>query len=77
MYTLVCFATLFLTILGADYSKNSKCYKNVKITTHKKYSKGTKVRVTSLFNTGLILFNLAFNSKKYIRIPYNFKLYDI
>jgi len=77
MYTLVCFATLFLTILGADYSKNSKCYKNVKITTHKKYSKGTKVRVTSLFNTGLILFNLAFNSKKYIRIPYNFKMYDI
>lgn len=77
MYTLVCFATLFLTILGADYTKNTKSYKNVKITTHKRYSNNKKVRVISLFNTGLILFNIAYNSKKYIRIPYNFKLYDI
>ncbi len=77
MYTIVCFATLFLTIVGADYSKNTKCYKNVKITTHKKYSNGKKIRVISLFNTGLILFNLAFNSRKYIRIPFSFKLYDI
>ncbi len=77
MYTLACFATLFLTIIGADYTKNSKCYKNVKITTHKKYSNGKKIRVTSLFNTGLILFNLAYNSRKYIRVPFSFKLYDI
>lgn len=27
MYSLMCFATLFLTILGCDFSKNSKCYK--------------------------------------------------
>lgn len=77
MYTLVCFTTLFLTIIGADYSKNTKCYKNVKLSTHKKYSNGKKIRMISLFNTGLILFNLAYNSKKYIRIPYTFKLYDI
>ena len=35
MYTLVCFSSLFLTILGTDYSKNSRCYKKVKIVTHK------------------------------------------
>ena len=80
MYTLICFSTLFLTILGTDYSKNSSCYKNVDITTHKFfYVNGTRVkkRVMSLFNTGLTLFHLAFNSSKYIRIPFSFTLYDI
>ena len=80
MYTLVCFSTLFLTILGADYSKNSSCYKNVKITTHKCFienGKRVKKRVLSLFNTGLTLFNLAFNSLKYVRLSFSFTLYDI
>ena len=77
LYSLVCFSIVFLTILGADYCKNSKCYKNVKITTHKNYKNKGKVRVMSLFNTGLTLFKLAFNSLKYIRIPYNMILYDV
>ena len=80
MYTLVCFSTLFLTILGTDYSKNSRCYKKVKITTHKFFIEDgirIKRRVMSLFNTGLTLFHLAFNSSKYIRIPFTFTLYDI
>ena len=34
MYTMACFTTLYLTILGSDFAKNSKCYKNVKIKTH-------------------------------------------
>ena len=37
MYTMACFATLFLTIIGADYTKNTKCYKIQKLTTYKKY----------------------------------------
>ncbi len=69
---IACFATLYLTILGAEYSKNSNCYKHVKITTHK-----SGIRVLSLFNTGLTLFNRAFNSLVYIRIPFRFILYDI
>ena len=80
MYTLICFSTLFLTILGTDYSKNNSCYKSVDITTHKFfYENGMRVkkRVMSLFNTGLTLFHLAFNSSKYIRIPFSFTLYDI
>ena len=76
MYAITCFATLFLTILGADYSKNLKCYKDVKITTHKKI-KGIKKRVMSLFNVGLTLFHLAHNSNRYIRIPFSFILYDV
>lgn len=77
LYSLVCFCILFLTILGTDYSKNTRCYKNVKITTHKYYKDKGKIRIVSLFNTGLTLFKLAVNSLKYIRIPFSMTLYDI
>ena len=80
MYTCICTCILYLTILGADYSKNSKCYKNVNIESHKNYNidgKIIKKRIMSLFNVGLTLFKRAFNSFVYIRIPMNFKLYDI
>lgn len=67
MYTFVCFSTLFLTLFGADYTKNSKCYKKHKLVTHKKIN-GKSVRVMSLFKIGLTLFKRAFNSTIYIRI---------
>ena len=35
MCTMACTVVLFLTIIGADYSKNTNCYKNEKIVTHK------------------------------------------
>ena len=79
-YTCICVCTLYLTILGIDFSKNTKCYKNIKIETHKIYiidNKKIKKRIMSLFNIGLTLFKLAFNSSIYIRIPISFKLYDI
>ena len=76
LYAVTCFASIFLIILGADYSKNTKCYKNEKIVTHK-VIKGVKRRVMSLFNVGLTLFKRAYNSLKYIRIPFSFKLYDM
>ena len=37
MYTMVCTCILYLTILGIDYSKNSRCYRKIKIETHKTY----------------------------------------
>ena len=77
MYSLVCFAVLFCTIVGTDFSKNTKCYKNIKIETHKTYKIKGKVRVMSLFNVGLTLLKRAFYSSIYIRIPYSFTLYDI
>ena len=80
MYTMVCTCILYLTILGADYSKNTRCYKDVNLETHKTYNidgKKVKKRVMSLFNAGLTLFKLAFNSSVYIRIPVSFQLYDI
>ena len=76
MYSLVCFACTYLTIIGADYSKNSSCYKNIDLETHS-FIKGIKIRIKSLFNTGLTLFNRAYNSSIYIRLPFTFILYDI
>ena len=75
MYSILCIAITFMVIIGSDYSKNTKCYKNVKIVTHKKCN-GKRQRTMSLFNVGLTLFNMALNSSRYIRIPYNFILYD-
>ena len=76
LYSLLCFSITFLVIIGSDYCKNTRSYKKTKITTHKNIN-GKKVRVKSLFNTGLTLFKLAFNSLKYVRISYKFILYDI
>ena len=75
MYTMVCFATLFLVLIGTDYAKNPKDF-NGKIQTHK-IVKGIKRRVKSLFNTGLNLFHMAFNSHTKIRLPMHFILYDV
>ena len=75
MYTMACFSVLFLTIFGSDYTKNSKCYKSIKLITHK-YINGKKTRVMSLFNIGMKLFSMATDSLKYIRIPFTLKLYD-
>ena len=60
MYTMACAVVLFLTILGTEYSKNPKCYRNGKIVTHKVY----KGKVMALFKTGLTLFHRAINSKE-------------
>ena len=76
MYSILCIAVTFMVIIGCDYSTNTKCYKKVKITTHKKYKNGKRQRTMSLFNVGLTLFNMAINSSRYIRIPYTFTLYD-
>ena len=77
MYSITCFACLFLTIIGADYAKNTKSYKNVKITTHQSNKNNKIIRIMSLFNSGLTLFHIAFNSSRYVRLPINFILYDV
>ena len=77
MYTIVCFSILTLTLIGADYTKNKKCYKNIKFETHKNYKNKGKVRIISLFNLGLTLFKRAFNSLTYIKIPIRLILYDV
>lgn len=77
MYTIMCFCVLFLTIAGAYYTKNSNSiYNNFKLETHKMINNKRK-RVLSLFNIGLTLLKVAFNSLIYVKIPYNMILYDV
>ena len=76
MYCFACIGVLYLTILGSDYSKNTRCYKHTNIKTHTKV-RGIKIRIKSLFNTGLTLFHRAFESLKYVKLSFKFILYDI
>ena len=76
MYSVLCVCVVYLTILGADVSKNSKCYRNLGFRTVRTIN-NKRVRVVSLFQTGIRLFHLALNSIRYYRLPFNFKLYDI
>ena len=77
LFGLMCVALLWLTILGADYSKNKSHFKHFfKIRCSKKNGANFK-RTISLFNTGLLFFNLAFSSTSYSVIKCNFLLFDI
>lgn len=77
LYSLVCIANIFLTCLGTEISKNSKCYKNIGfVTTRRNTKTNNRYRVISRFRAGLILFKMAINSSRYFRLPITFTLYD-
>lgn len=76
MYRFVCIGVLYLTILGSDYSKNTRSYKHTKIKTHITVRE-IKTRTLSLFNTGLTLFHRDFELLKYVKLSFKFILYDI
>ena len=73
MYSILCTVSLYLTLLRSDFAKKMKCYKNVKISTRTS-SNRKRIRILYLFNTGLTLFHLAFNSLRNIQLY--FVLYD-
>lgn len=71
-------ATLFLTILGADYCKNKGHYsKKLKIRDTKKNKSNNIIRIISLFNLGLTIFKKTYNSFINFKIKCNFILYDV
>lgn len=75
MYCFSCIGVLLLTVMCANFAKNTKTYNNVKIETHI-YANEKKSRIKSLFNTGLTLFHRAFLSLKHVKIDFRFILYD-
>lgn len=77
LYATICISVLLLTSIGTHYTNRRRDYTNIKITTHKNYKNKGKVRVMSIFNTGLTLFKLAFNSYKKINLRLNFIIYDV
>ena len=77
MFTLLCVAVLWLTILGSYYSKNKGHFKNYFKIKYSKKNGASNKRIISLFNTGLLFFNIAFESTKYVLLKCDFLLYDI
>lgn len=84
LFTLMNVAILWLTIIGADYSKAGRISKYFKLPYSKRVSTNSsdkkKVkyrRCYSIFNTGLLLFNLAYESPHYYNLRFDFILYDI
>ncbi len=85
LFTLMNIAILWLTIIGADYSKSgnkiSKFFRiphSYRVTSGcSNNSKANYRRYYSIFNTGLILFNLVYESPHYYNLKFNFKLYDV
>ena len=77
LFGLMCVALLWLTILGVDYSKNKNHFPNYLKIRYSKKNGDNFQRTFSLFNTGLLFFNLAFCSSRKATIKCNFILYDI
>ncbi len=84
LFTLMNIAILWLTVIGADYSKSGKISKFFRIPYSYRVSPGCSNnkkanyrRYYSIFNTGLILFNLVFESPHYYNLKCNFILYDV
>ena len=76
LFGVMCIALLWLTIIGVEYSINmEEKANNVKIRCYR--DKNRKERRISLFNTGLLYFNLCFNSYQVPKIRCNFLLYAI
>ena len=59
------------------YALNRKNFKNYFEMNYSKKNGANNKRIISLFNTGLIFFNLAFESTKYVLLKCDFLLYDI
>ena len=76
LYSLVCFAGLWLTIIGIDYTKNYiHVKKNLNIRYVKKDKNNKPIRIISLFNLGLTIFRRCYNSYINYKIKTNMQLY--
>lgn len=76
LFTIACIAILWLTIIGADYSKNKNGYK-IYIRDSRKSKSNNKFRTISLFNLGLTIFNICYYNNIDFNLKFNFVLYDI
>ena len=76
LFTIMCIALLWLTIIGSDYVKNKHHY-HLHIRDTKKRKEGSIHRLLSLFNIGLTIFNLCYYNSVNFILKFNFVLYDI
>lgn len=76
LFTVMCFALVWLTIIGADYVKNKHHY-HLKIRDVRKHSNKTTTRLYSFFNLGLTIFNFCLYNELNFNLKFNFILYDV
>ena len=76
LFTIVCIALTWLTIIGSDYNKNKHNY-HIKVRDVHKRNRKKPIRAYSLFNLGLTIFNLCYYNWVNFKLKFNFVLYDI
>ena len=72
----MCFALVWLTIIGVDYTKNKHTY-YLKIRDTRKYRNNSTYRLYSFFNLGLTIFNMCYYNSVNFTLKFNFVLYDV
>ena len=75
LYSLVCIANVWLTILGVNYIKNYHHYKKKVNIRYVRKNKNKIEKILSDFNLGLTLFRRLFNSTINFLVKCNMKLY--
>lgn len=76
LFTIMCVALVWLTIIGVDYVKNKHNY-HLKIRDTRKHKDNTKTRLFSYFNLGLTIFNLCYYNTVNFTLKFDFVLYDL
>ena len=75
LYSLICIAQTWLTIIAVDYIKSYNHYKKKLNIRFMRNSKNKKQRIISDFNLGLTIFIRVINSNVNFIIKCNMKLY--
>lgn len=76
LFTVMCVALLWLTIIGVDYVKNKHHY-YLNIRDIRKHQNNTTTRLYSFFNLGLSIFNRCYYNSVNFTLKFNFVLYDV
>ena len=76
LFTIMCVALTWLTIIGSEYTKNKHRYNFIIRDVHS-HKDRKSTRIYSLFNLGLTIFNLCYYNSTCFNLKFNFVLYDV
>lgn len=76
LFTVMCVALVWLSIIGADYVKNKHHY-HIKIRDTRRLKNNKTSRLYSFFNLGLTIFNLCYYNTVNFTLKFDFVLYDV
>lgn len=76
LFTVMCIALLWLTIIGVDYNKNKHHY-YLHIRDTRKHPNSAPFRLYSFFNLGLTIFNMCYYNHVDFVLKFSFVPYDV